>query len=334
MKSALKIGVGALILAVLLALAVTGSGIGYSFFSAGKPEIPEVATLVPADDVPQGEDVRVEFSAVIPEHSSIRSAVLECGKGSVSTGNADWKRTRWKWNKSVWHFSAVIRPLISGNIGEGRVELTLSGRGIGGENGKFSVIIPEFTSRIPAAEKAGMALPLAPEMEIPSSGIGTIFTHFLRHKYIYIGGAVLLAVAALLMYKVWKRRCRIAPEMCWDAAIAALEALQEQIASGDVLPKTGFTRLNDILRNYLESRFDLPASRCTTPEFLTQMAAPRSPLPEECRGQLADFLTTADMVRFAREEADLKKLEHFLVKVTRMIRDTIPRLPEDERSRK
>ena len=44
--------------------------------------------------------------------------------------------------------------------------------------------------------------------------------------------------------------------------------------------------------------------------------------------QLADFLTTADMVRFAQEHADKMKLEHFLRKVVLIVRDTIPERSE------
>ena len=62
MKHAVKIAIYALVLAVLLALAVIGAGIGYASLRALPPELPSLATLSPADKVVLGGDVKVDFT--------------------------------------------------------------------------------------------------------------------------------------------------------------------------------------------------------------------------------------------------------------------------------
>ena len=328
MKHAVKIAIFALILAVLLALTVIGSGIGYAWLRSLPPELPSLAVLTPADKVALGDDVKVEFTAVIPANRSIRRLELECGKGAVIVRKLRAVRKRWEWSRSRWEVSAVIRPLSIGTVEEGTVTMELSPGRKQKHSGEFKVAVPEFASVIPATEKAGSELQLAGSMDILRSGKERLLAHIARYKYVYITVLVLAALAVIILVRLYKRNSRQEPVFSWDAAIAALEVLQMEIDEGNVLPKTGFTRLNDILRNYLEARFALPASRCTTPEFLVRMADKSSPLPEKCREQLADFLTTADMVRFAQEHADKMKLEHFLRKVALIVRETIPERSE------
>ena len=328
MKHSLKIAGIALILAVVLALAVAGAGIGYAWLRSLPPEVPELATITPADNAVLGGDVAVEFTAVIPENRYIGKLSFDCGKGAVVVRQLRAERKRWEWSRSRWEISAVIRPLVAGTVSEGAVTLELSPGRKENEAKLFKVAVPEFTSVIPATEKAGKELQLAGAMDILRSRKDRFLNHIARYKYIYIAVAAVLISGIVIWLRWYKRRGRQLPEFSWDVAIAALEALQMDIDSGAVLPRVGFTRLNDILRNYLEARFALPASRCTTPEFLVRMAEKSSPLPEKCREQLADFLTTADMVRFAREQADRMKLEHFLRKVALIVRDTIPERSE------
>ena len=60
-----------------------------------------------------------------------------------------------------------------------------------------------------------------------------------------------------------------------------------------------FVELTDIVRRYLEQRFDLHAPELTTEEFL-DIAASSPDLTGEHRGFLQTFLRNADQVKFAR----------------------------------
>ena len=58
------------------------------------------------------------------------------------------------------------------------------------------------------------------------------------------------------------------------------------------------TRLSDVLRCYLERRFDLPATRRTTPEFFAVLTE-ESPLAAEQQALLSDILGRCDLAKFA-----------------------------------
>ena len=148
--------------------------------------------------------------------------------------------------------------------------------------------------------------------------------HVSRHRYIYIALALLIVLlAAAAGYFLLRRQEERIPA-CWDAALAALEVLRSDISGQRVLPVAGFSRLNDILRNYLELRFGIPASRRTTPEFLVEMADLRSPLPERCRNLLTAFLNDSDLIRFGKVPAGAGKLENYLDRVETLVKETVP----------
>ncbi len=62
-----------------------------------------------------------------------------------------------------------------------------------------------------------------------------------------------------------------------------------------------YSRLSDIVRQYLERRFDLMAPERTTEEFLRE-ARSGGVLADDHKQLLADFLRAADMVKFALHE--------------------------------
>jgi len=69
------------------------------------------------------------------------------------------------------------------------------------------------------------------------------------------------------------------------------------------LQRQYYYRLSDIVRQYIERRFDLHASRETTAEFLADMRN-QSLLSEEHKGFLRTFLEAADMAKYACYQPD------------------------------
>lgn len=78
-----------------------------------------------------------------------------------------------------------------------------------------------------------------------------------------------------------------------------------QLETDDLLERgeheTYFARVADIVRTYLEGRFDLHAPRATTREFLLE-AERNSALATGHRAALGQLLQLADLVKFARHE--------------------------------
>ncbi|QDU99101.1 DUF4381 family protein [Lignipirellula cremea] len=111
-----------------------------------------------------------------------------------------------------------------------------------------------------------------------------------------LGAAAVLscAGAALLL---WPHRRSSLPPGRW--ALAELAALEESdlVAAGET--ERFYVRLTDIVRQFIERRFEIGASTLTTAEFLDQ-ATRREALGPDQQRVLKEFLSQADLVKFAR----------------------------------
>ena len=107
--------------------------------------------------------------------------------------------------------------------------------------------------------------------------------------------------------------------------------MRSELYNGEILPESAFIRLTDIVRNYLECRFALPASRRTTAEFMLEVSGEKSPLSERQRRFLHDFLTAADLIKFARLPSDTNAAENAAIRAEELVRETIPVIENTEK---
>lgn len=119
--------------------------------------------------------------------------------------------------------------------------------------------------------------------------------------WIALGVVALLALIALLVR--WVNRPRqgraIAVRPPHELALEALARLRAERLIEQGRQEEFYVRLSAIVRGYLEARFRLRAPEMTTEEFL--QAAQRDPqLTPPQRARLGQFLSEADLVKFAR----------------------------------
>jgi hypothetical protein len=139
-----------------------------------------------------------------------------------------------------------------------------------------------------------------------------------------------LAVLALAAGAAWLAAQRSREELAAKAGPsppADLEALRELQAIRDLgLLGQGriaeFTdRVSDVLRSYLEARFDLPAPERTTEEFLDEVA--RAPVLDRDRKRfLADYLAQCDLVKFAAREPGRRELDELYDSSVLFVKET------------
>ncbi len=94
------------------------------------------------------------------------------------------------------------------------------------------------------------------------------------------------------------------------------------------LPQAGqveryHTLISGVIRNYLESRLHLPASRQTTPEFLQTMRL-SALLPGPQQEALRDFLEQCDLAKFARVHYSPDECRAAGEFARRLVRETPP----------
>jgi len=134
--------------------------------------------------------------------------------------------------------------------------------------------------------------------------------------WLAVGLAVFLISAGLAAYflikKAWVEKILPAP-FAHEIAYKALADLKASSLVKDGFVKEYFFRLSFIVRQYLENRFKMRAPEMTTEEFLivmsnvgaglvpAQTGRPQgSPLPQQIKDLLKNFLEKADMVKFAK----------------------------------
>jgi hypothetical protein len=85
-------------------------------------------------------------------------------------------------------------------------------------------------------------------------------------------------------------------------AYGKLKEVEESKLVESADAKTFYSVVSEIIREYIENRFDVPALEQTTEELL--MAMRNKDLPEDAAKQLTSMLRFSDLVKFAKEEPD------------------------------
>lgn len=122
--------------------------------------------------------------------------------------------------------------------------------------------------------------------------------------YVLVFAVILLVGALIFGFIFLKRKIQeyLPPPLpAHVIAYQALEALEKKdyIRLGQI--KAYYIGLSDIVRRYLENRFNLRAPEMTTEEFLIK-ARQDSALSLEHKNLLRDFLIACDLVKFAKHQ--------------------------------
>lgn len=151
-------------------------------------------------------------------------------------------------------------------------------------------------------------------------------------KWVWYGLAALVIVGLVIALIVWgmkKRKPVVAGpavvELIVPPHIAALEALvaldEERVwQNGQV--KLYYTQLTDILRTYIEKRYNFSTLELTSDELLSHAAV--KVIPENTREELERILRLADLVKFAKWQAIPSENEWAMQLAQKFVRDTAP----------
>ena len=121
-----------------------------------------------------------------------------------------------------------------------------------------------------------------------------------------IGGAVLIALS---IYGLWRwRRRRAAPVLLpHEIALRRLEDIRTLMQPASA--REFSTAVSDIVRGYIEQKFDVTATRRTTEEFLRELLESSNASLARHRGLLGEFLQQCDFVKFAALSLTLQNME-------------------------
>ena len=214
------------------------------------------------------------------------------------------------WGSDLWESRIILQAYREGRIQAASAQAVFSNQQV------MDLKLPSMQV-VPPANIQGDQLELAGEMELTrkSAGKGVLLWIF--------AGLLILALIVLIVLKYLKREKKriIAP---WEKALSAIQALLEKVRSGTAPPERSIAMLTDIVREYMERRFHLRAERQTTAEFMEDLERGKGNLSDRHRDFLRNFLTAADLVKFARLPADKTRFENAAAKAEELIRETTP----------
>lgn len=145
------------------------------------------------------------------------------------------------------------------------------------------------------------------------------------------GLAALALVAGAILW--WRKRPRTAATpgpvvvevAMHDKALRALAALEQERLWQQGLHKEYQSRLTDVLRTYIEQRYQVPAMEHPTDELLQDLRV--SALQADQHTMLANMLRMADMVKFAKALPSPQENEQLMASAVRFVQGT--RLRDD-----
>jgi hypothetical protein len=125
-----------------------------------------------------------------------------------------------------------------------------------------------------------------------------------------VPAAILAAVLLIgLIYAVWRwrRNRRVAPLLPFEIALQRLEEIRALMRPSQA--REFSTSASDIIRWYIEQRFEVTATRRTTEEFLRDLLQISNRSLAHHRGLLGDFLYQCDFVKFAAQSLTTQSME-------------------------
>ena len=146
----------------------------------------------------------------------------------------------------------------------------------------------------------------------------------------FVAGALVLALAAFLLWRRFRRRRPAAAPAPVVPAVPprpehemAYEELQRLLASGLLERgevKKFYIELAEIMRRYLGRRFDFDAFECTTWEILESVRSAR--LPATTTTLLAELLGLCDLVKFAKHVPGREETQGSVERAFRLVDET------------
>jgi hypothetical protein len=147
---------------------------------------------------------------------------------------------------------------------------------------------------------------------------------------VYLAALPLALAGALLGIVYLRRRARrqvAPPPDVW--ALGELERIERLPLSEQAGVERLHTLLSDVVRRYLELRFQLPAPEQTTAEFLA--AVQSSSLPEEQQAMVRDLLERCDLVKFARAQPSVEECQALAAAARRFVHESAALPPTESR---
>lgn len=318
-----------IILCVIAVILLTGiAGLLKALLWPPEVQIPEFAEVLPSAQTAPGTEVKYHLPVMLPADCRIKSVTLY--KQGKETSAGEFKFDRWKFDRLQWSADGVFPVLDIGKIENLSIKITAE-KFFSRELIEFTIPLPVLHSTVPDSVKPGEELSLAP---IPEAGeidgdTAAAGKPFYKNWLFYL---IIALAIMLIIIVIWLKKHRHeALSLPLDQkTLREIRQICDMVKDKQITPENGFARLSDVVRNYLESRSGLPASRRTTEEFLKELSAMIDLFSTEERVYLTGFLNHADLIKFAGVNAGEDMLNNAAAQAGELVRATTRAAEEKE----
>jgi hypothetical protein len=316
-----------LALTPVILMLLFGGGVLYFYRRGVAADTPitalDTVKLTPKDNPSLGETVTATLMLRCPWHRRPVDAQAAIGKGARIVAQPTFEKISRGFGSDNWRVSVKIKPYRTGAIPAGKFNIQFNRYDDKTKMLDISKVIPSFVVE-PLKLKPTDKPTLAGEVKeiIPPSR---------TRLYIIIGSILVFIglIAAVIISRLVRGgdHSKLTP---WDIAFMQLNHIRHTIGAGHADLEGCFVSLTDVVRIYLEQRFHLNAPTQTTDEFLDDLRDSESLPEEEHRRFLKEFMTSADLVKFAKMPPSESDLLHTVSKAESLINETRPSETDDK----
>lgn len=165
---------------------------------------------------------------------------------------------------------------------------------------------------------------LADQQELtPAPGELRVHSTYFRWQFLLIGGLVLSILLGLFLFirsRTQEKQLFVDP---YNFATTRLSRIESSGLPDPEESEYWYVDLSEVIRKYIELRFELKAPDQTTEEFLAT-ANQKGVLAPEHQRLLSTFLSHADQVKFARHRPSAEESNRALELAWKFVRETKP----------
>ena len=316
-----------LLISLIITVLLLGGGsfLGYTYYQAatGKSKIvvPDF-TITSPKKIKLGDLITAKMIIKCPWGHYPKSVEIKPPDGLQTVTEPTIHKKGISWGKTIWEIITKIQPYKTGKLKSTPAKVIILQK----ENGKS--LEQEYNSKIPGINVIEIETGRTPQLYIADKEIKRSIAE--RNPWIIAIFAGLILILIIIFIIIWIRKREKYIESIvtppWAEALNLLKELRNALKEHKLNNQVCLSKLTDIVRNYLENRFNKKVASQTTTEFLSSLEKEKSPLSNEHKQFLKEFLQAADMVKFAKLPANESLIENALQKAEQLVESTTPQI--------
>ena len=265
-----------------------------------KPPI-NVKVAVNKQTITIGDKIHYTITVESPKDIEIQLPKFADNLGGFAIRDFGSSQKLW-WNKKVYKQWYILDTYTSGSytIPETTIKYRKTGEKKWHTLNTKKIKI-EVKSLLEKNKKSSDIHDIAPPLYLPS------------RAFLYLTASGLLGIILAILWLSLRRKKKTKDEKepkrpAHQIAYEALALLEKKdyISRGEI--EAYYVELSDIVRHYIENRFDIRAPEMTTEEFLEFVKNDKK-LTTEQKSLLRNFLYHCDLVKFAKYNPDVKEIK-------------------------